>query len=111
MTLAKGRSRLRRALIPAFLLVCVVIVFAWFTRVATIQADADGNMVKNGGFEQPASGTPPGWSLEPKVAAKGRVSLSTEYVHSGKFSLKLSPNQKNQPPGMANNPLGLGQGF
>lgn len=112
MTLANHRPRtLRRALWAASVLVCGVIVFGWFTSVPTIHADSEGNLVKNGGFEENASGTPPGWSLDAKVAAKGRVSLSTEFVHSGKFSLKLMPNQKNKPPGMANNPFGIGQGW
>ncbi len=113
MVHAKSSPLKKRKSLIAVLLVGLFafVLLTWFASRTTIEAQSDGNIVKNGSFDEAASGTPPGWNLEQKVAHKGTVSLSTDYVHSGKYSVKLSPNQNNQPPGMANNPFGLGQGF
>ena len=91
-------------------LACALAVLVYFFE-RPIAADSHGNIINNPGFEAADRDLPAEWTLEKKVKHKGSVSLSTENVHSGKFSLRLQPNPKNQPWDIAHDPLGMGQGF
>ena len=70
-----------------------------------------GDIVKNGGFEGGGEDSVPGWKAEKKAAGKGEYRLVDSPVHSGKSSLKLSPNRSNDKWSLVDNPLGLGQAF
>ncbi len=63
-------------------------------------AQTGGNLLANGGFEQPGSnGLPEGWSLMPNRNGRGEARLDTEHVYSGKYSLRLAPNKHNTDEG------------
>jgi alpha-L-arabinofuranosidase len=97
-----------------FAVLMIVVAFfvrGWVWEHSSIVSGADGNIIINGSFEESGAGTPAGWNLEKKVAHKGRADVVSDYAHSGRFSLKLSPNGNNQPSGIGNNPFGLGQAF
>jgi len=84
-----------------------------FLRAAqgNVTPDQTGNILKNASFEDESRGLPAVWNLEAKAKPKGAVSLSTTNAHSGRVSLKLEPNGRNQPWDLSNDPLALGQGF
>lgn len=71
-------------------------------------APATGNILANPGFEEQDGSLPRGWTFEDRVKHKGDVSLDSTNVHSGKFSLRLTPNRDNTEDLLA---LGVGQGF
>jgi ribosomal protein L24E len=54
------------------------------------------NLVLNGGFEQEGSdGLPRGWHIVPAYAGKGTAFRDGARANSGRFSLRLIPNEKN----------------
>ena len=56
----------------------------------------EGTLLQNGGFEQSdASGLPLGWKIVPAYKGKGQVILDDQIKHTGEYSLKLKPNEKN----------------
>ena len=55
-----------------------------------------GNFLQNSGFEQSdAKGLPRGWRIVPAYMGKGEAVVDKTSVHSGTYSLKLKPNEKN----------------
>jgi len=54
-----------------------------------IQVAADGNMLKNAGFEDAQNGLPAGWNLEKKAADKGSATLVEQPRHGGQHALQL----------------------
>jgi hypothetical protein len=61
---------------------------------------ASGNILSNGGFEERGEkGLPSGWQIMPERDGKGDAVLDTKSVHSGTYSLKISPNKRNSAEG------------
>lgn len=88
----------------------VAVGFLLFSSaVQTLQSRADDEeMVRNGGFEEGGSPAPAGWTRDvAKNGHMGRVSQDRTRVHSGRASLKMEPNGKNN----AAQPLSIGQLF
>jgi hypothetical protein len=53
---------------------------------------ASGNILSNGGFEERGEkGLPSGWQIMPERDGKGDAVLDTKSVHSGTYSLKITP--------------------
>ena len=77
----------------------------------SVSAPLSGNLLKNASFEEASGPMPDGWQFENKAAGKGTAAVAGGQVHEGKLGLKLSPNERNSPAGIANSPLGVGQGF
>jgi alpha-N-arabinofuranosidase len=103
----------RLRILGLFLLGSILCVLAGVIYIFArpIAADDDGNILKNASFEMASGNLPTEWVLEDKVKPKGSVSLSKNNVHSGQFSLKLEPNERNNPWDLSHDPLGLGQAF
>jgi alpha-N-arabinofuranosidase len=76
-----------------------------------VSVAADGNIIKNPGFEEADNGLPAAWKLEKKAADKGAVALVAGPVHAGHASLSLQPNALNSSDSLLDNPLGVGEGF
>ena len=92
--------------IPLFLLAVLI-----GSQFLPGQPAPPGNLLQNPGFEEGSADGATGWTPEKRAANKGSVQIASSPVHSGQRSLKLVPNSKNQPSGMASNPLGVGQAF
>lgn len=83
-----------------------MLVFTVFFAVALYggwsyaQNPAGGNILPNGGFEKPgAGGLPLDWRVMPNFASHGSAAMDGKFVHSGRFSLKLSPNWRDNSDG------------
>ena len=76
-----------------------------------VSVAADGNIIRNPGFEETENGLPAAWKVEKKAAEKGVVSIVASPLHAGTTSLSLQPNRTNSSASLLDNPLGVGQGF
>lgn len=66
-----------------------------------------GNLIKNASFEERNGDLPSEWVLDEWRAKKGKAAVVPTNAHSGRFALKLMPNQRNT----LEFPFALGQGF
>jgi alpha-N-arabinofuranosidase len=82
-----------------------------FPDAPPIHADSEGNILKNGDFEQRGGDPVPGWTIEPKIAGQGKISIVSGKAHSGQGSLELAPNGRNRPNGSGDGPLRVAEGF
>jgi alpha-N-arabinofuranosidase len=91
---------------------CLLPVLAGCSE-SSLQAHSDdsGNLLQNPGFELIKEKEAVGWTPETRAANKGQVQIANAPVHTGVHSLKLTPNQNNNQPGIAGMPLGAGQAF
>ncbi len=71
-------------------------------------ADATGNYLRNGGFEEGGKDIPTGWTLETAAKAKGEALVTSSPVHAGQHAAKLVPNGRNAEP---THLLSIGQGM
>jgi alpha-N-arabinofuranosidase len=74
-------------------------------------APADGNLIVNSSFEQRDGDKPRGWTFESRASQKGKWSAVRDRAHTGEYTLKLEPNDKNRPWDIASHPLSVGQAF
>ncbi|HWB83058.1 MAG TPA: alpha-L-arabinofuranosidase C-terminal domain-containing protein [Bryobacteraceae bacterium] len=107
---AARRRRFRWLRWPVGAIAIVVLLHLLFPDAPPLHADAEGNILKNGDFEQRGGGVP-GWTIEPKIAGQGKISIVTGKVHSGQGALELVPNNKNRPNGSGDGPLRVAEGF
>ncbi len=57
---------------------------------------AVGELLQNGGFEEPGTPLPRGWAQDAEqTGEKGRSSADSQTFHSGHVSLRLEPNERN----------------
>lgn len=71
-------------------------------------AAADGNIVRNTGFEEGGAPTPNGWMLDGRVASRGKIALVPAPFAERGQSVRLAPNSENR---IRSQPLAIGQGF
>jgi alpha-N-arabinofuranosidase len=93
-----------------------LVALAWFAGSCSAtqgqsQGAAGDNLVANPSFEEIDRGMPRGWTFETRASQKGKASAVRANAHTGEFSLKLEPNERNRPWDIANNPLSMGQAF
>lgn len=64
-------------------------------------AKADNvNILIDGGFEEKGEhGLPKGWQIMPNHGGRGKAVMDEGHVHSGKFSIRLSPGRGNRDEG------------
>ncbi len=92
----------------AFMLLLVQPVACAPSQVETDAEVIDGaNLIKDGDFEGGGGILTKEWYVDEKITSKGTITLDTMEVHSGRYSLKLSPNERNG----GDNPLAVGQHF
>lgn len=75
---------------------------------ASPSASAEENLLSNPAFEDASGGLPAGWNLDPKMKAKGRVSVVDRADGRGKRALRLEPSDRNTSDLLA---LNVAQGF
>jgi alpha-N-arabinofuranosidase len=94
----------------------LVLAIAWFCACSPgldgNQLPRDGeNLLANPSFEESGGNAPRGWTFESRASQKGTASTVRANAHSGDFSLKLEPSNRNRPWDIASHPLSIGQGF
>jgi len=78
----------------------------WGSAAASGPPPPEGQLLRNGGFEEPGSPLPEGWTQDTRqTGSKGTISTDTSAAHSGKVSIRLEPNGRNDK----NNPLAASQ--
>lgn len=94
-------KRLRKRFVFGLLVpLAVLFVFLQQRRAARSsplpEVPAEGELLQNGGFEEPGSPLPRGWSRDmQQTGNKGRVAADSQQFHSGHTALKLEPNERN----------------
>ena len=81
-------------------LIIIAIPLIPFSSYLSFAQSAAENLLENGGFEEKGErGLPRGWNVVPHHVGRGEANMDDKIVHSGKYSLRLSPNKKNTPEG------------
>ncbi len=85
-----------------FLYLFIAIILASFSCYAAPDTTFAENILENPGFEEKGTdGLPKGWSVVPHHVEKGSATQDDQNAHEGAYSLKLSPNKKNDKEGFA----------
>jgi alpha-N-arabinofuranosidase len=96
---------------PSSLALFAALLLAFGCTPSPFAADAQGNAIVNGGFEELKDGLPTGWTRDAQSARKGDARVVQEHATSGTQALRLTPNANNIDSEKSTMPLALGQGF
>ena len=73
------------------------------------RGSSPSNYIVNGGFEVPTGAPGFGWVLEPSIAPKGQIVLSSADAYSGSYALKLTGGASNAHYDRDEGAFGVGQ--
>lgn len=76
-----------------------------------LPAPGQTNLLKNAGFEEGQGKRAAHWEPAKTAGKKGVAERSDERAHSGRYSLRISPNKNNRGSDITSDPIGAGQGF